>query len=412
MKNILEVKEMMENEDSFNINKLINANNIHFNHNDSDNLHNLSMLGWIQKNYKLSTETYKIDKNSIESLEKDLDTFNLKKYKIKQASHILYIFKNDDFIIRVKKYKDENKAYVYLSSKDLKTIEIISKIINNHENELLDSEVEISSYYISMSGRLEQHNKSKTIESFNLNKLYYPYLDIEELFKQFIMSEDNILVLTGLPGTGKTALTDSYMEFFLKSEFVKKFFNKNGPVNFPVAYIKNETILSTDEFWMELQYYNYNLIILDDLDYSLLPRTQEISTQEDINKNKFISNLLSYTDGIFDENSKTKFIITTNKEVKEIDSAILRKGRTFDILQLRSLTSSEALDVWVSEGLEEKKFNEIFKNDNILPCDLGSEISKIKASMKYHSKINPYVKEDGISLYSSSKKQKRIGFKN
>ena len=103
MKNILEVSEMVENEDSFNINKLINANNIHFNHTDSDNLHNLSILGWIQKNYKFSTESYKIEENSIESLEKELNSFNLEKYMIKQVRHILYIFKNDDFIIRIKK---------------------------------------------------------------------------------------------------------------------------------------------------------------------------------------------------------------------------------------------------------------------------------------------------------------------
>lgn len=378
----------------------------------ADNLHDLSIYGWIQKNYKFSTEMYKIEKSSLENLEKDLQPYNLEKYQIKQINYILIILKNNDFVIRLKKY-DEGKVNVYLSSVDLGTLEKISKIINLHENELTDSEVGISSYYISMNGRLEQHSKTKTINDFNLNKLYYPYLDIEELFKQFIMSDDNILILTGLPGTGKTALTDSYMEFFLKSKFVRKMLDKEGPINFPVAYVKNEAILSTDEFWVELQYYDYRLIILDDLDFSLLPRTQDINTQEDINKNKFISNLLSYTDGIFDENSKTKFILTTNKEVSEIDSAILRKGRTFDILQLRSLSTNEALDVWLSEGFNEDEFNEVFNEkfkSSILPCDLGSEISKLKAALKYGSKINPYVKEDGISLYSSSKKKKRIGF--
>lgn len=404
-KNILEVID--SNVNGINHNR---EDNVNFTHSDRDDLHDLSIISYVQKNYKFSAQPYKIEHNSIISLENDLTHYNLEKYQIKQQDISLTILKNNDFIIRLKKFPNENKVYVHLSADNLETLEIISKIINNHENELLDSEINVSSYYITMNGKLEQHNKSKTIEDFSLNKLYYPYLNIEELFKQFIMSDDNILVLTGLPGTGNPALTDSYMEFFLKSEFVKKFFKKEGPTHFPVAYVKNETILSTDEFWVELQYNNYNLIILDDLDYSLLPRTQEISTQEDINKNKFISNLLSYTDGIFDENSKTKFIITTNKEVREIDSAILRKGRTFDILKLRSLSADEALNVWVSEGLEKEKFKEIFKDEKILPCDLGSEISKLKAALKYNSKITSYVNEDGISLYNSSKKEKRMGF--
>ena len=106
------------------------------------------------------------------------------------------------------------------------------------------------------------------------------------------------------------------------------------------------------------------------------------------------------------------FIITTNKETKEIDVAILRKGRTFDILNLRALNNAEAKDVWLSEGLKADKFmSSIFKDsDNILPCDLGSEISKIKASEKYGIEIKPYVKEDGISMYSNAKTKRKIGF--
>jgi hypothetical protein len=72
-------------------------------------------------------------------------------------------------------------------------------------------------------------------------------------------------------------------------------FDKEGPINFPVAYVKNEAILSTDEFWVELQYYDYRLIILDDLDFSLLPRTQlqnkKIATekiQELVNKSLIV----------------------------------------------------------------------------------------------------------------------------
>jgi len=76
-----------------------------------------------------------------------------------------------------------------------------------------------------------------------------------------------------------------------------------------VAYVKNEKILSTDEFWNNLSSQNYQLVILDDLDYALLPRTQAVSTGEDVDKNAFISQLLSFTDGIFENGNNTKFIM-------------------------------------------------------------------------------------------------------
>ena len=81
-------------------------------------------------------------------------------------------------------------------------------------------------------------------------------------------------------------------------------------------------------------------------------------------------------------------------------------------MNLRALNNAEAKDVWLSEGLEVDKFmSSIFKDsNNILPCDLGSEISKIKASEKYGIEIKPYVKEDGISMYSNAKTKRKIGF--
>lgn len=384
---------------------------------DNDYLHNLSFIGYIQENYKFSLHVFKIEydclDNYILEIQKIYPKIPLKIYKFKQPVYNLTVIQSENFIVRCKRYRENNtKLDLFVSANDLDNLDKLSKVTNLFENEVMESEVRIDCFYMAAGNRLDLYEKDKTIKDFHLNEKYYPYLDIDELFKQYLMSEDNILLLTGKSGTGKTALTDSYMKFSIKSDFVKKYLEKEGPINFKVAYVKNENILSTDDFWVSLQYNTYDLIILDDLDYSLLPRTQKVSSTEDINKNKFISNLLSYTDGIFDENVKTKFIITTNKETKEIDTAILRKGRTFDILNLRTLTNSEAKEIWLSEGLKSDTFEtSVFSTNNeILPCDLGSEISKIKASEKLEIKIKPYIKEDGISTYCNTKTKKKMGF--
>ena len=76
----------------------------------------------------------------------------------------------------------------------------------------------------------------------------------------------------------------------------------------------------------------------------LTRRDAETYSFDERNRNRFLSNLLSFTDGI--QKNYTKFIFTTNQSFDDIDSAVLRKGRLFDVLELRELTNEEALEVW------------------------------------------------------------------
>ena len=98
-------------------------------------------------------------------------------------------------------------------------------------------------------------------------------------------------------------------------------------------------------------------------------------TSDDAKKNAFLNQLLSFTDGV--QKNKTKFIITTNQHFDDVDTALLRKGRLFDILEFRKLTNSEALKIWLEQELKEEEFNKLF-TDDVLQSDLGSEISKRK----------------------------------
>lgn len=220
-----------------------------------------------------------------------------------------------------------------------------------------------------------------------------------DMFMQYLLDEAD-LQETRKKSTIRETIDDAILEVNVvlqESEGVK------------VAYIKNEEILSMDLFWNILQEEEHCLIFLDDLDFSLLPRTQNISTSEDNQKNKFISNLLSFTDGIFDAGNKTKFVITSNRDVSEIDTAVLRKGRTFDILNLRHLKHEEASKIWLNSGLPLEEFNEEFQEETVLQADLGSTISlKIKAKDQ-NKQIEPYIKEEGISVYKKIKNPKKVG---
>lgn len=161
----------------------------------------------------------------------------------------------------------------------------------------------------------------------NLQGELYPKVDVNKLMDVFVRSEETVLILTGEPGTGKTCFTKMLCKAMAEiSEQDKTIF-----------YVKDPELLKRDDFWITLQSWEPDLLILDDLDDELKPRTK--------GKNTIMNHMLSFSDGIFPK--KTKIIITTNQPNSDIDKAITRPGRCFDILALPRLTADEALDIWI-----------------------------------------------------------------
>lgn len=255
--------------------------------------------------------------------------------------------------------------------------------------------------------QLEKSTITKNQDDFkSLSKLYYPFLDIDEMFKQYMISNDNLLLLAGRSGTGKTEVINMLLDFATKNEDLL-FANNNEEDdeednNIYVAYVKNPQILAMDAFWNTLSKSNFNFIVMDDMDFILTDRNISDGSHTDETRLRFISNFLSYTDGIFTNN--TKFIITTNQGVNNIDSAILRKGRCFDVLSFRDLTIDEARAIWIEAELGEDKFIEEFgKDTTVNAADLGSKIEMYNNLVNKNTTIkSSYIKEEGISLYNKS----------
>ena len=190
----------------------------------------------------------------------------------------------------------------------------------------------------------------------------YPFLDSEKLIDAYLSSRDSILLLSGEPGTGKTALLKMLMASHANT----------------VAYIKDVSLLKRPDFWNGVK--DSKMIILDDIDTSL--RQREGGNEEGV-----VNHLLSVTDGIFKK--VPKVVITTNLPIDEIDTALIREGRCFDVLRLRPLTREEASDVLnhlevdftLPDGLE-----------TVTQAQLGKIISSRTG------KTRDYLREDGISL--------------
>lgn len=164
---------------------------------------------------------------------------------------------------------------------------------------------------------------------------FYPFLGegvegegvtMESYIHDYLMDSAPVLILIGAPGTGKSTFTRTLAHTS-----------------------KLKTVICTDEGAVEsgavLSYVSKNsagLLILEDVDNLLKSREAG---------NSFMSALLNESEGVCE--NEIKIVITTNlTNIDKVDSALIRQGRTFDIVDFRNLTRDEAKVVADEEGLD------------------------------------------------------------
>lgn len=239
-------------------------------------------------------------------------------------------------------------------------------IIPIPENKVIDY------YYIGVAG-LQRSELSVAIEdSLLLDPDLYPDIDIKSLVRCFSSAKEKILILHGSPGTGKSSFI-KYLSFILE--------NKNK------AYTKDNKCLVSDDFWSSIIENDYDFLFLDDVDAELTPRTKR--------ENQFISKFLSFSDGILENKCKT--IITSNMPIDDIDEALVRPGRCYDIIKLNPLSFDFARTYWIeTKKMDVGIFDAAFVgNKEISQAELMSLYNRIT---KDHV-LRPYIKK-GSQVYS------------
>ncbi len=320
-------------------------------------------------------------------------------------------YKDEWFIANVEIQNDEEIA-ISLYTKDYEVASQILDIFKEYELHEEENIIILTNLYYDKGDIKEEVRVLKKDTFKDIKKEYYPYMKTDVMFKQYTKSNENIMVITGEPGIGKTKLINLYMDYLLDNpELLVDIETTTDMINDPdynelsVLHVKSEELLATDKFWNYLSAHSETaLVILDDFDNFLAPRTNEIQTEMDILKNKFISNILSQTDGAIKSN--IKFMITTNREVDKIDHAILRRGRAFDVLALRKLKNEEAKKIWLSEDLSEDDFDIRYKEEEwVIQAHLNAEITK-KKTLKTEAE-EEYLLEENISVLKKMRKANR-----
>lgn len=157
----------------------------------------------------------------------------------------------------------------------------------------------------------------------------YPWIkgDIESYIDDYMDSEASVLILIGPPGTGKTT-------------FIKNLIHRSG-ANAKITY--DEKVMNDDSFFAGFIEGEEKFLIMEDADTFLASRTDG---------NTMMHRFLNVSDGLISAKDK-KLVFSTNlPSVRDVDSALMRPGRCYDVLEFRALTRDEASKVAAELGQE------------------------------------------------------------
>ena len=155
-------------------------------------------------------------------------------------------------------------------------------------------------------------NKLPTKDFSNLDILMNyndDFVAENESIKKFVEADDDsgLLILHGSKGTGKS----TYIRHLISSNPEKRF------VYIPANLV---SILSQPNFSTFLMTLQNHVIILEDCEEAIKDRKTSGAPAA-------VSLLLNMTDGLLSDGLGLKFICTFNDDVRNIDDALLRKGR-------------------------------------------------------------------------------------
>lgn len=154
-----------------------------------------------------------------------------------------------------------------------------------------------------------------------------PYID------DYLNSSASVIILIGPPGTGKTT-------------FIKNLIHRSGG-DAKVTY--DEKVMGDDSLFANFIESDTRFMIMEDADAFLKAREDG---------NTMMHRFLNVSDGLISAEGK-KLVFSTNlPSIRDIDAALMRPGRCFDVVEFRALSRTEAqevakeVDVPLADGAE------------------------------------------------------------
>jgi signal peptidase I len=147
----------------------------------------------------------------------------------------------------------------------------------------------------------------------------YPWIqkNLIDYIDDYLNSDASVLILIGPPGTGKTT-------------FIKNLIHRSGG-NAKVAY--DEKVMMDDGLFAGFIDDDSRFLVMEDADAFLQSRADG---------NTMMHKFLNVSDGLISASDKKMIFSTNLPNISDIDPALMRPGRCFDVVEFRPLTVSEA----------------------------------------------------------------------
>ncbi len=158
----------------------------------------------------------------------------------------------------------------------------------------------------------------------------YPFLEdqkLSEYYDNFMKSNASILLLIGPPGTGKTTFIRGLLQHTNSSAIV--------------TY--DASILEKDYVFANFIEGDKSVMVMEDADMFLKSRQEG---------NTMMHKFLNVGDGLVTTRNKKMVFSTNLPSIKDIDSALVRPGRCYDILHFSELNQEQAEKLAVKAGVE------------------------------------------------------------
>lgn len=277
--------------------------------------------------------------NLVNSFEEKNQSFFNREIKLHGNRRRWYTFIEDHYDDQKILEINDNSGYVitkqgffrYNVSSNSITVEIYgsSEFIEASENFIFDHFEIVTSY---IEWVYSPNGETVTIP-LNMDKMpideMYPFLKgetLQEYYDRFLNSTANILLLIGPPGTGKTT--------FIRGLIAHS--NSSALVTYDAA------ILEKDYVFARFIEDNNDIMVLEDSDNFLNARQDG---------NTMMHRFLNVGDGLVTTKGK-KLIFSTNlPSVRDIDPALIRPGRCFDILTFDNLQKEDAVKLAAKVGV-------------------------------------------------------------
>lgn len=181
----------------------------------------------------------------------------------------------------------------------------------------------------------------------------YPFLkgeSLESYYNRYLESSANILLLIGPPGTGKTTFIRGLLAMTNSSAIV--------------SY--DSQILEKDSFFARFIEGDETIMVLEDSDAFLKSRSDG---------NTMMHRFLNVGDGLVTTKGKKMIFSTNLPSIRDIDSALVRPGRCFDIITFDTLDQKEAellakrLDAKLDGEQDKWSIAEVFNKQTNKPND-------------------------------------------